>query len=94
MTDLLLPGAVLGASLAMTYYFCLRPMRRGHCDAGGRQTTTDGELELALMQARLDLARLQADLIDQEWARAGRSEPSDAPGDDDMAPPGRARRTL
>lgn len=27
--------AVLAASLALTYLFCLRPMRRGHCAAGG-----------------------------------------------------------
>ena len=28
-------AGVLAASLALTYLFCLRPMRRGHCAAGG-----------------------------------------------------------
>lgn len=31
MSELVLAAAVLGASLALTYFFCLPPTRRGFC---------------------------------------------------------------
>ncbi len=37
MTEWLLPLWVTAASLSMTYFFCLRPMRKGHCGAGGQE---------------------------------------------------------
>lgn len=85
MTEFLVPGGVLVASLAMTYYFCLRPMRRGHCGPGERQNTADAELELAWQQARLDLARLQADLTHEAGTSAGQPRPSVVFGDESVA---------
>ncbi len=45
MTDLLLPGGILVASLTLTYFFCLRPMRRGSVQVqyrrGGRPRMLD-----------------------------------------------------
>ena len=34
MNELILAGSIFLASLAMTYFFCLRPMRRGNCSMG------------------------------------------------------------
>ena len=93
MTEYLVPGGVLAASLAMTYYFCLRPMRRGHCGPGERQDTADGELELALQQARLDLARLRAGLRDEAGTPAGQPQPSVVDLDESLAPTEQPRRT-
>jgi hypothetical protein len=46
MSELILPVAVLLASLALTYFFCLRPMQRGQCalgrQAAGRKNKTSG----------------------------------------------------
>lgn len=65
MSELLVPGGVLLVSLAATYYFCLRPMRRGGCGPMRREGTGDAELELALQRARLDLARLRAGVSEE-----------------------------
>lgn len=92
MTEFLVPGGVLVASLAMTYYFCLRPMRRGHCGPDARQNTTNGELEMALQQARLDLARLRAGLSDEAGTPAGQPQPSVVFGDESLASTEQPRR--
>lgn len=46
MTEFGLAAAVLAASLVSTYFFCLRPMRRGHCarslSRGGGAASRDG----------------------------------------------------
>lgn len=62
MTEWLLPLAVTAASLSMTYFFCLRPMRRGHCGTGRqlqRPTTRPDRLDHELNQARIDLDSLR-----------------------------------
>ena len=79
MTDFLVPIGVLVVSLATTYYFCLRPMRRGHCGPGARQKATHDDVELSLQQARLDLARLRAGLTDEAETRARTSSTVDVP---------------
>lgn len=64
MSEWLLPAAVAVASLTLTYIFCVRPMRNGHCATGGASTATASngdiqQLELALEQARAELSRFR-----------------------------------
>lgn len=94
MTEYLLPGGVLVASLAMTYYFCLRPMRRGHCGPGEKQHATHDELELALQQARLDLARLRAGMTDKTGTPAGQPPSPSVLGDESVTSSEQPRGTL
>lgn len=60
MTDVLIPAMVLAASLAATYFFCLRPMRRGHC-AGGR-LTSPAPGHAAAEKRDAEIARLRAEV--------------------------------
>jgi hypothetical protein len=57
-----LPAGTVIAAVALTYFFCVRPMRRGHCatTATGRSSTS-AELDRALDQARIHLTRLRTD---------------------------------
>lgn len=64
MTDLLLPGGILVASLTLTYFFCLRPMRRGQCAHRGKQPSPDVAMDAALWRARVELDRLRAGASD------------------------------
>lgn len=61
MSEWLLPAGVAIAAVALTYFFCVRPMRRGHCAS----TTTERpnrstDVDRALEQARTELARLRS----------------------------------
>lgn len=65
MSELLLPGAVLLGSLGLTYFVCLRPMRRGQCATApgsarfvSQQATADQHAEIARL--RQELAELRA----------------------------------
>lgn len=62
MTEWWLPAGAAVAAVALTYFFCLRPMRRGHC-AGNQpsQSSKAQELDQALDRAHHELARLRAD---------------------------------
>jgi hypothetical protein len=57
-----LPAGILLAAVGLTYFFCVRPMRRRNCatSAAERLSTTE-ELDRALDGARTELARLRAD---------------------------------
>lgn len=57
MTELGLAGAVLVASLTLTYVFCLRPMRRGHCSMGAGHRQSQGVSEMLGRDA--EIARLR-----------------------------------
>ncbi len=63
MTAWLLPGAGVVASFALTYLFCIRPMRHGRgchgisSGCGGRST---GEVDRAIQHARTELQLLRA----------------------------------
>lgn len=67
MSQWLLPVAVSLAALTLTYLFCLRPMRRGHCLHGAPTTASRpsaaqaeaDDLDQALIRARAELARLR-----------------------------------
>ena len=64
MTEWLLPLTVTAASLSMTYFFCLRPMRKGHCGAGGQHqqpAARTEQLDRDLNQARSDLDSLRVE---------------------------------
>ncbi len=64
MTEWLLPLGVTAASLSMTYFFCLRPMRKGHCRAGGQQqqqVNRPEQLERDLNRARTELDSLRTE---------------------------------
>lgn len=50
MTEWALPVTVLLTSLSATYFFCLRPMRRGHC-AMGQRASNAGSGEIPSAQA-------------------------------------------
>ena len=75
MSDLLLPAGIIAASLAMTYFFCIRPMRKGHCAMQGSQNSADAKLDLALRQARTELEKIRSEVPDNEATPSGR--PSD-----------------
>jgi hypothetical protein len=64
VSELWFPGALAVAVLALTYLFCLRPMRRGHGPACGPRAAapnrTEG-LDGALAQAHAELTRLRGD---------------------------------
>lgn len=63
MSEWLLPAVVLGAALASTYLFCLRPMRGGGCCSPTAPSPHGGspaELDRALQEARQELARQRA----------------------------------
>jgi hypothetical protein len=49
--------AVLIAAIGLTYLFCVRPMRRGHCGMGGSTTDIAGE-----SKRREEIARLRAEI--------------------------------
>ncbi len=52
-----LPALIAGSAVALTYLFCIRPMRRGACHTPGREQQLARELELA--RTELELLRLQ-----------------------------------
>ncbi|PPK94548.1 hypothetical protein CLV92_10751 [Kineococcus xinjiangensis] len=64
MTELLLPATTLIAVLGATYFFCLRPMRRGRCAmamaaGAGRSCNEIDSVDRDLAQARERLAQLR-----------------------------------
>lgn len=60
MSDLWLPVAVVVAAFALSYLFCMRPMRRGRCmTARPGSTSQPSELDRALTEARAELAQLR-----------------------------------
>ena len=70
MTELLFPAAVMMGALAMTYFCCLRPMRRGQA-CHHSTPPADADLDRALSQARQELERLRATPTDGPSASPG-----------------------
>lgn len=59
MSDLWLPVVVVVAAFALSYLFCVRPMRRGRCmTAQPRPADQPTELDRAITEARAELAQL------------------------------------
>ena len=62
MSEWWLPAGILLAAVGLTYFVCVRPMRRGNCaTSAAERSSTAGELNQALDDARTELARLRAD---------------------------------
>ena len=55
MSELILPPAVLLASLSFTYFFCVRSMLRGKCDS-------PNTVELVELAELAELARLSKEV--------------------------------
>lgn len=71
MSEWWLPlGSVL-AAVGLTYFFCMRPMRRGHCAStpAGRSPTAE-QLDRDLDQARTHLTRLRTETDQDAHARS------------------------
>lgn len=65
MSDVTLAVTVLAASLALTYFFCLRPMRRGMCAMApkartGGQATAPVDREAEIARLREEITALKA----------------------------------
>lgn len=54
----LLPTGIAIAGLALTYFFCLRPMRNGHCGMMPAGTTRQRDVEVERLRA--EVAELRA----------------------------------
>ncbi len=52
------------AALAMTYLFCIRPMRRGSCHSAASRLDPQLAAELELARTELELLRLQQTTAD------------------------------
>lgn len=66
MTEFGLAAAVLAASLVSTHFFCLRPMRRGHCAVfssrgGGQPSAKVRERDAEAGRLREQIAALHAE---------------------------------
>ncbi len=73
--DWALPLAIIAASLGLTYFACIRPMRRGHCAMLPQQRatgTTDSDAEIARLRADVTQLREQQRLETGPTAGAGR----------------------
>ena len=61
MSEWLLPAGTAIAAVALTYFFCVRPMRRGHCASIATEPPNSStDLDRALEQARTELTRLRS----------------------------------
>ncbi|WNB84760.1 hypothetical protein [Cellulomonas sp. ATA003] len=80
MSELLLPAAFLVLSVAVTYWLCLRPMRRGRCGFAPRhghacrahEATTDADTEVGRL--RREIRVLRAQVAEQRPATEARPE--------------------
>jgi hypothetical protein len=65
MSQWAVPLAVTGSSLALTYLFCLRPMRQGHCATTPSQRHSaafaDTESTDEITKLRVEVAKLRAE---------------------------------
>jgi len=70
--EVLVPGGIAAASLALTYFVCLRPMRTRHCMMMPAQSTAGEDAEHA------EIAGLRAEVA--ELRRAPASGPHSPSG--------------
>lgn len=58
-----LPVGVTVVALVLTYFTCIRPMRRGHCMVAppGRESVEDPALSQEIAQLRGEIAALRSD---------------------------------
>lgn len=84
MSDLL-AASVIAASLAMTYFLCVRPMRQDHCANQGSRHMADTELDVALHQARTELERVRSKAYDNVSDQSSRPLAPNGPSADGPA---------
>lgn len=61
MSQWLLPASTVIAAVALMYFFCVRPMRRGDCASTTGRPSSSADLDRALEQARTELTRLRSE---------------------------------
>ncbi|GAA1439367.1 hypothetical protein [Nocardiopsis tropica] len=66
--ETLLPLAAVAVAFTATYFFCIRPMRRGHC-AMGRAPQQEGE-RLQDLEHELRAAREEVQELRRQQARS------------------------
>lgn len=59
MGELWLPATAAAAAVTFTYFFCVRPMRRGQCAM--TSSADENRLDKELTEAQSALARMRAD---------------------------------
>ena len=59
MSELWLPATVAAAAVTFTYFFCVRPMRRGQCAM--TSPAAENRLDKELTEAQRVLAQMRAD---------------------------------
>ena len=60
MTDLLVPAAVAAGSVALTYLFCIRPMRHGHGQGHCAPPREANDEAAQVQELRREVAALRA----------------------------------
>lgn len=81
--DWALPLAIIAAALGLTYFACLRPMRRGHCAMTPQQRatgTTENAAEIARLRAEVARLREQQRLDTEPAGGAGGRSPANQDG--------------
>jgi hypothetical protein len=77
MSELLLPASVAIAAVALTYVFCIRPMRRGHCGMGSPAVhPRDLDSQLGQARAELETALAEQRVADTRTGDTAAPEPS------------------
>jgi hypothetical protein len=79
VSSTVIAALVAVAAVAATYFFCIRPMRRGHCGATGAVSGRDAEVDRQIAELREELRVLRA----QDSLDSGRvaSRPTQPPRD-------------
>lgn len=70
----LVPAGIAAGSLALTYFLCLRPMRRGHCMLMADTCENDEDAE------RAEIARLRAEIAEINGLRGTSAVAQDSSG--------------
>ncbi len=63
--ETLLPVGVAATALVLTYFTCIRPMRRGHCTMTPRsqKLTENPAVSEEIAQLRAEIATMRADYV-------------------------------
>lgn len=72
--ETLLPVGVAAAALVLTYFICIRPMRRGHCMMMPRsQPVENPAVSGEIAQLRAEIAALRGENVDNATADPSRT---------------------
>lgn len=65
------------AAITATYYFCIRPMRRGECGmAAGENQDDERSREIAELREELRILRAEDDLESGQASESGKQPPT------------------